>query len=489
MDSLATNVQNWLELGNKILSRVSTLRVVNQKETESAPYALDKLYYEIANLTPQEIKKYVSCLNLAQGESSDLSLKSDIYNFLGLTRTLFYDSKLATISYMRKNNKLPIKVKPTTQQHTESKPIPPQEEKTKPLLDRMVLQSKVQEWDEKAQRIRRSIHLLKPDPFEKEEATAAFAFEQLYYNISNLSDADIRKYVNRLNIGQGTTGDLTFKSLVNEFIVLTKALFAEGQRLSTINYMKRNGVLPERPRKVPPRPNPQPRPVPEPRRESHSQPQPQPRPQPRREPTYKYKARNLWSRFNSSVEDICVWFFKNAVVVAEILSKAASVIVGVICAIYALVGCANDGFFAFIFYVFLGFFIWGFVKRFLIDNGLLFNIIRIPFYIIGYLFYNAYVLLAVIALLIGVILYNVNDWSFQSNKPRIVNTTSTPTRYRCTAKSSLNVRTGPTKSSRVIGSIKRNEIIEVYDFSNGFAEIRYNNSPAYVSSQYITKLD
>lgn len=78
---------------------------------------------------------------------------------------------------------------------------------------------------------------------------------------------------------------------------------------------------------------------------------------------------------------------------------------------------------------------------------------------------------------------------FQSNKPRIVNTTSTPTRYRCTAKSSLNVRMGPTRSSKVIGRIKRNEIIEVYDFSNGFAEIRYNNSPAYVSSQYITKLD
>jgi len=52
----------------------------------------------------------------------------------------------------------------------------------------------------------------------------------------------------------------------------------------------------------------------------------------------------------------------------------------------------------------------------------------------------------------------------------------------------LNVRKEPSSSSQILGSIQRNAIVDVYDISNGFAKIKYNNSYAYVSVKYLQKL-
>ena len=63
-------------------------------------------------------------------------------------------------------------------------------------------------------------------------------------------------------------------------------------------------------------------------------------------------------------------------------------------------------------------------------------VLRIPIFILGLIFYNAYVLLIAIAISLGVLFYNVNDWTFKSIDHRAVNTTTkipTTTRYKCTA--------------------------------------------------------
>ena len=98
----------------------------------------------------------------------------------------------------------------------------------------------------------------------------------------------------------------------------------------------------------------------------------------------------------------------------------------------------------------------------LLITGIMMYVLRIPIFILGLVFYNAYVLLIAIAISLGVLFYNVNDWSFSSKKPHVVNTTTnipTTTRYKCTAN----------------------------DFSNGFARIKYKNQDAYISERYIVR--
>lgn len=116
--------------------------------------------------------------------------------------------------------------------------------------------------------------------------------------------------------------------------------------------------------------------------------------------------------------------------------------------------------------------------------------LRIPIFILGLIFYNAYVLLITIAISLGVLFYNVNDWSFQPKEPRVVNTTTNipmTTRYKCTANTFLNVRKEPSSSSQILGSIQRNEVVDVYDVTNGFAKIKYKSGIGYVSIKYLQK--
>ena len=50
---------------------------------------------------------------------------------------------------------------------------------------------------------------------------------------------------------------------------------------------------------------------------------------------------------------------------------------------------------------------------------------------------------------------------------------------------SLNVRSGPSTSHGLIGTLKHNEKIEVISESNGWSKIKYNGKEAYVSSTYL----
>ncbi|MBW4861469.1 MAG: SH3 domain-containing protein [Paeniclostridium sp.] len=59
------------------------------------------------------------------------------------------------------------------------------------------------------------------------------------------------------------------------------------------------------------------------------------------------------------------------------------------------------------------------------------------------------------------------------------------TKTKVVAATSLNVRSGPSTSHGIIGSLKNNEKVEVISESNGWSKIKYNGKEGYVSSTYL----
>ncbi len=50
----------------------------------------------------------------------------------------------------------------------------------------------------------------------------------------------------------------------------------------------------------------------------------------------------------------------------------------------------------------------------------------------------------------------------------------------------LNVRSGPSTSSKIVGSLGNNAKVEIISTTNGWHKIKYNNSTSYVSAEYVT---
>ena len=144
-------------------------------------------------------------------------------------------------------------------------------------MDKMKLQAAVQEWNEYGDKMVQFKDKLKSPFPDKTKLSPDEAFEQLYYNISNLSDLQIDDYYKIVNSKVGSNSDLQFKDLGRKFLTKTKELFSKDQRIESLAYMKREGLLPEKPK---PRPTPQPAPKPTP----HPTPQPAPKPTPRPQP-------------------------------------------------------------------------------------------------------------------------------------------------------------------------------------------------------------
>ena len=75
----------------------------------------------------------------------------------------------------------------------------------------------------------------------------------------------------------------------------------------------------------------------------------------------------------------------------------------------------------------------------------------------------------------------VSNKYLSSNSPT---TESTTTKY--VTASSLNVRSGPSTSSSILGSLSKGTSVQVISESNGWAKIKYNGSTGYVSSKYLS---
>lgn len=202
-----------------------------------------------------------------------------------------------------------------------------------------------------------------------------------------------------------------------------------------------------------------------------------------------FQRSSLWSRFNCFIENIGEWLRDNTEAISNNIAIGVFFLACIVAIIGAIVVWIDEGFWSFVGYAIIGYLVMYYGG--LLITGIMMYALRIPIFILGLVFHNAYVLLITIAISLGVLFYNVNDWSVRPKESRVVNTTTnipTTTRYKCTANTFLNVRKAPNSSSQIIGTIQRNAIVDVYDISNGFARIKYNNQDAYISEKYIVKI-
>lgn len=126
---------------------------------------------------------------------------------------------------------------------------------------------------------------------------------------------------------------------------------------------------------------------------------------------------------------------------------------------------------------------------FMIILGILYLIVSIVLVVLRYIFYNAYTLLLVIGLWVGIVWYNNRDsaTSVQKEPVRSSFVAAKTSRYRCTA-NTLNVRREPYTGSPVVGKLHRGDFVEVYDIYDGFAHIKYGDSKAWASVTYLEKI-
>lgn len=195
------------------------------------------------------------------------------------------------------------------------------------------------------------------------------------------------------------------------------------------------------------------------------------------------RRRSLWERFDNFIGNIGNWFADTSETITSVLS-----ILLLICMAIPFIGWLIS----------LGWF-WGIVAGIFLGGiayyaamiviGIFIWISNIGLAIIRYIFYSGIsflITLAIIGVLLGIgIMSSSNSNIKKSTKSEYVTTQTT--KYYCTANSVLNVRSAPSSSARVIGVLKPNQIVDVYEITNGFAKIKCNGSDGYASIKYLSK--
>lgn len=193
--------------------------------------------------------------------------------------------------------------------------------------------------------------------------------------------------------------------------------------------------------------------------------------------------RSLWSRFDNFISDIGNWFADTSESITSVLS-----ILLLVCMAIPFIGWLIS----------LGWF-WGIIAGIFLGGiayyaamivvGIFIWISNIGLGIIRYIFYSGttfLITLTIVGLLSGIsFLSSLNDYTKYPAKSEYA--TSLTTRYYCTARSVLNVRSAPNLNARVIGVLKPNQTVDVYEIVNGFARIKYNGSDGYASIKYLNK--
>lgn len=126
---------------------------------------------------------------------------------------------------------------------------------------------------------------------------------------------------------------------------------------------------------------------------------------------------------------------------------------------------------------------------FMIILGILYWIVSLTLIVLRYIFYNAFTLLFVIGLWVGIAWYNNKDSAPAVQQEPVRSSLVAPktSRYRCTA-TTLNVRREPYTASPVVGQLHRGDFVEVYEIYDGFAHIKYGDSKAWASVKYLEKM-
>lgn len=192
---------------------------------------------------------------------------------------------------------------------------------------------------------------------------------------------------------------------------------------------------------------------------------------------------SIWSRFNNGIIRVGNWFSNNvdvAVGACVYLMTIAMIIGGIV---YIVVIGINEGVWMAILRGVAVFFL-GLISWWILLLGITI-IVSLIMYGIRLLFWNGWTFLLVLALSVSLC------WLFSSipkhrYHPQTQDEIKTPVVqiYQCTA-SVLNVRNMPDQNSVIIGKLKRGEYVHVYDTTNGFAHIFYDNQDGYASLDYL----
>lgn len=196
--------------------------------------------------------------------------------------------------------------------------------------------------------------------------------------------------------------------------------------------------------------------------------------------TYSSRNYNLWDRFNDAIKSIGNW-------IDDIIEPVSGwiTILGIIIGAIGLICWIFDD--SNIFYIILRFIGACFI------GGIMFYVVAINAFIISlilkvvrFIFWNGWTLLIALTLAIGGWTYATYSSPSYDYAPVTETEVYTPTydKYRCTA-AVLNVRIHPNKTSRVLGTLRKGQEVEVIDKENGFAAIEFNGQRGYASLKYL----
>lgn len=202
-------------------------------------------------------------------------------------------------------------------------------------------------------------------------------------------------------------------------------------------------------------------------------------------PTYTSSSTSLswWNRLNNFFIDIGNWFAGHTEDITSILTLivAGFGILGL--AVWVIGVFGSEGFLLGILSI-VGAYFMGYIMFIAIGIGAW--ILGMFLLIIRYVFWNIYTVLIAVAISLFFMVSNVNG---NTNNSVLLeqHTALQTTKYYCTARSVLNIRSAPSADSNVIGTIKPNQTVEVYEIANGFAKIKHETGVAYVSLMYLKK--
>ena len=200
--------------------------------------------------------------------------------------------------------------------------------------------------------------------------------------------------------------------------------------------------------------------------------------------TYSSRNYNLWDRFNDAIKSIGNW-------IDDVIEPVSGwiTILGIIIGAIGLICWIFDD--SNIFYIILRFIGACFI------GGIMFYVVAINAFIISlilkvvrFIFWNGWTLLIALTLAIGGWAYAAYSSPSYDYTPVTETEVYTPTydKYRCTA-AVLNVRIHPNKTSRVLGTLRKGQEVEVIDKEDGFAAIEYNGQRGYASLKYLNKIN
>lgn len=191
---------------------------------------------------------------------------------------------------------------------------------------------------------------------------------------------------------------------------------------------------------------------------------------------------SLWRRFDNLIGKIGNWFADSSENITYILG-----IVLLIGMVIPFIGWLIS--LGWLWGIIAGLFIGGLAYYAAVIIVCIFSwICTIILLVIRYIFYSGTTFLITLVVA-GIIFFGLYVKYNSSIEPCsfVENVSPSTTRYYCTAKSVLNVRSAPSQRARVLGTLKSKQEVDVFEISNGFAKIKYNGSDGYVSMKYLEK--